>query len=131
MALLPLFFTNCDTGASPSGDSEDPPPVSSLYTPGTYMEKASGYGGAMTVSTVFSEDSITAIEIVSHKESSGREAIAAALEQIPQAIIADQTLTVDVITGATYTSNAIIKAVEKCVNLAGGEDAVSKLKGTE
>jgi fumarate reductase flavoprotein subunit len=102
-----------------------------LYTPGTYTEKASGYGGAMTVSAVFSEDSITAIEVVSRKESIARAPIAAALEQIPQAIIADQTLTVDVITGTTRTSNAIIKAVEKCAKLAGGEDAVNKLKEKE
>jgi uncharacterized protein with FMN-binding domain len=102
-----------------------------LYTPETYTEKASGYGGAMTVSAAFSEDSITVIEIVSHKESSGRAAIAAALEQIPQAIIADQTLTVDVITGATSTSTAIIKARDKCAKLAGGEDAVNKLKEKE
>jgi fumarate reductase flavoprotein subunit len=50
------------------------------------------------------------------------------LEQIPQVIIDDQTLAVDSISGATYTSRGILKAVEKCVLKAGGESAVAKLK---
>jgi fumarate reductase flavoprotein subunit len=121
--LFPAFlFTACDTGANPSGGTP------SLYTAGTYTERADGYGGAIKVSTVFSSDHIMEITVDSHKESTGREGVAAALAQIPQAVIDGQTLAVDVITGASATSKGILRAVEKCVLKAGGEHAVENLK---
>jgi fumarate reductase flavoprotein subunit len=128
--LFPAFLFNaCDTAVNPTETSSDPSgTLPSLYTAGTYTEKADGYGGAIKVSTVFSGDNITKITIDSHKETTGREAVAAALEQIPPAIIEGQTLVVDVITGATATSKGILRAVEKCALKAGGESAVEKLK---
>jgi hypothetical protein len=88
LIFLVCSFTGCDTGA---------PGKPPLYQAGTYTGKADGYGGAITVSTVFSGDSITEITIDSHKESSDKRVeVAAALEQIPRAIIDGQTLKVDV-----------------------------------
>jgi fumarate reductase flavoprotein subunit len=121
LPFLLLSLAACTMDTEPSGPQ-------SLYQAGTYTGRGDGYGGAITVSTVFSDDSITEITVDSHKETSEtREAVAAALEQIPQAIIANQTLVVDVITGATRTSKGILKAVEKCALAAGGENAVEKL----
>jgi fumarate reductase flavoprotein subunit len=123
LLLFLLFaFTACDTGTNPSGNPE------AIYSAGSYTGRADGYGGIITVSVVFSTDSITKITVDSHKESQNREAIAKALELIPQAIMDGQTLVVDVITGATRTSSGIIKAVEKCALEAGGKNAVEKLK---
>jgi fumarate reductase flavoprotein subunit len=118
LAFLLFSLAACDTGTGPS---------EGMYRAGTYTERADGYGGAIKVSTVFSDDSITAITIDSHKESQKREAVAAALEQIPQAIIDGQTLVVDAITNATRTRSGILKAVEKCALAAGGKSAVEKL----
>jgi fumarate reductase flavoprotein subunit len=120
LSLL-VSLAACDTGTSPLEPS-------SVYKAGTYTGRADGYGGAITVSTVFSGDSITEIAIDSHKETQNRGAVAAALEQIPQAIIDGQTLVVEAMSGATRTSNGIVKAVEKCALQAGGESAVEKLK---
>ena len=44
-----------------------------------------------------------------------------AISDIPEAIVEGQTLAVDVVAGATYTSNGIIEAVKKCVEQAGGD----------
>ena len=44
-----------------------------------------------------------------------------AINEIPEAIVEGQTLAVDVVAGATYTSNGIIEAVKKCVEEAGGD----------
>jgi fumarate reductase flavoprotein subunit len=121
LPFLLLSLTACKTGTEPSSPH-------SLYHAGTYTEQADGYGGIIKVSTVFSDDSITKITVDSHKESQSREAVAAALEQIPQTITANQTLLVDVITGATKTSRGILNAVEKCALAAGGESAVEKLR---
>jgi fumarate reductase flavoprotein subunit len=115
-----LLFSLAACNMEPS----DPP---SLYKAGTYTGRADGYGGIITVSAAFSDDSIVTIAIDSHKESQNREGVATALEQIPQAIIDGQTLTVDIISGATRTSRGILKAVENCALAAGGEGAVEKL----
>jgi fumarate reductase flavoprotein subunit len=122
LALLLFSLAACDTGTGPSEDT------SSVYKAGSYTGRADGYGGAIKVSAVFSGDSITAIAIDSHKESQNRDAVAAALTQIPQAIIDGQTLVVEAISGATRTSNGIKTAVEKCALQAGGASAVEKLK---
>jgi fumarate reductase flavoprotein subunit len=121
LPFLLLSLAACNTGTGPS---EGP---ATLYRAGTYTGIADGYGGIIKVSVAFSDDSIMTIAIDSNKESQNREGVAKALTQIPQAIIDDQTLTVDVISGATKTSKGILKAVEKCALAAGGENAVEKL----
>ena len=118
LSLL-VSLAACETGTNG---------LPTVYKAGAYTERADGYGGAIKVSALFSDDSITAIAVDSHKESLNRAPVAAALEQIPQAIVEGQTLTVDVVSGATHTSKGIIKAVEKCVLKAGGDGAVEKLK---
>ena len=45
------------------------------------------------------------------------------IESIPTAIVDGQTLKVDVVSGATVTSEAIIAAVEDCITQAGADVA--------
>jgi fumarate reductase flavoprotein subunit len=120
LPLLLFSLAACSTGTEPSGQP-------SLYQAGTYTGQADGYGGIIKVSAIFSDDSITAISVDSHKETQSRPAVSAALEQIPQSILAGQTLVVDAIASATRTSRGILKAVEECARVAGGESAVEKL----
>ena len=77
---------------------------------------ANGFGGPITVSVTMDGDKITAVEIVSNSETP--EIAGAALEQIPAAIVAANSPDVDIVSGATYTSNGIINAVKNA--LAGG-----------
>ena len=77
---------------------------------------ANGFGGPITVSVTMDGDKITAVEIVSNSETP--EIAGTALEQIPAAIVAANSPDVDVVSGATYTSNGIINAVKNA--LAGG-----------
>lgn len=49
------------------------------------------------------------------------------IERMPEAMIEGQTLNIDSVSGATYTSNAILTAVEDCVVQAGGHVEVLKL----
>ena len=77
---------------------------------------ANGFGGPITVSVTMDGDKITAVEIVSNSETP--EIAGAALEQIPAAIVAANSADVDIVSGATYTSNGIINAVKNA--LAGG-----------
>jgi fumarate reductase flavoprotein subunit len=54
--------------------------------------------------------------------------VAFAIARIPLAIYQKQTLSIDVVSGATFTSNAILAAVEDCARQAGGDEAVAALK---
>ena len=79
---------------------------------------ANGFGGPITVSVTMDGDKITAVEIVSNSETP--EIAGAALEQIPAAIVAANSPDVDIVSGATYTSNGIINAVKNALDSAGG-----------
>ncbi len=89
------------------------------FESGTFEGVAKGNGGDVVVNVTFSKSNIDNIEITKHNETPG---IAdPALEKIPAQIIQNQSLNVDVISGATYTSNAIIEAVKQCIEKAGGD----------
>ena len=79
---------------------------------------ANGFGGPITVSVTMDGDKITAVEIVSNSETP--EIAGTALEQIPAAIVAANSPDVDIVSGATYTSNGIINAVKNALDSAGG-----------
>jgi uncharacterized protein with FMN-binding domain len=105
LALL-LFITNCDTPTNS-------PAV--RYKPGTYTSSAKGFISEIKVSVTFSEYEIVGIAIDEHSETVARPRIAYALENMPGYIVQKQSVEVDVISGATYTSNAIKEAVKNCV----------------
>lgn len=89
------------------------------YTPGVYTGTADGHNGPMEVKVTFDAETITAIEVVNHTETAG--IFEAAFETLPQQILQGQTLNVDAITGATFTSKALLAAVEDAVRQAGGD----------
>ena len=97
------------------------------YTAGTYEAEAQGNNGAVKVSVTFSDDAIVDIQVVAHAETAGLSD--APIANIPGAIVDNQSLAVDTVSGATNTSNAILNAVAACVELAGGD--VEALKNAE
>ena len=98
-----------------------------LFNAGTYTATVGGFNGPIVVEVSFSEQKILSVKILEHMET---EYIAApAFEKIPAAIVKDQKLNVDIVSGASYTSDAIIAAVKECVKKAGGDvDALIKRK---
>ncbi|HSK69568.1 MAG TPA: FAD-dependent oxidoreductase [Candidatus Limnocylindria bacterium] len=94
------------------------------YQPGSYTATAQGNNGPVEVKVTFDAGQILSVEVVSHSETptlSDR-----ALADIPAAIVGGQTLSVEAVSGATYTSNAILAAVEDAVRQAGGDAAALK-----
>lgn len=92
---------------------------SALFKAGTYVTEAEGFGGTIKVETTFTEEEIVKIEILENSETDGIGT--PAIEQIPSNIVEFQSLGVDAVSGATMTSNAIIEAVSKAVEEAGGD----------
>jgi fumarate reductase flavoprotein subunit len=96
------------------------------FQPGEYTAYGRGHNGDLPVTVRFSEDQILNITVDSSGESDG---IAnPAFERIPQQILHDQTLNVDVISGATVSSQAVIDGVSNAVDLAGGHSEALRCK---
>jgi len=93
--------------------------ASADYTAGTYTAMAKGMGGEFPVSVTFDEKAAVSIEIGEHKETPNLGTIP--LEQLPEKIIANQSVAVDIVAGATITSEALLAAVKDCVAQAGGD----------
>jgi urocanate reductase len=100
------------------------------YTAGVYTASASGNNGPITVEVTFADGAIERVEVVEHSETPGLSD--PALERIPAAIVENQSLKVDAVSGATNTSKAILAAVEDCVLQAGGDvEALKAASGEE
>ncbi|MBR5207523.1 MAG: FMN-binding protein, partial [Erysipelotrichaceae bacterium] len=89
-----------------------------IYTAGTYTATAAGFGGDVTVTLTVSETAITAVEIVGDAETAAIGG--AALETLATAIKEANSAEVDVVSGATVTSNAVVAAATKAWNEAKG-----------
>lgn len=94
------------------------------FHPGTYTAEAEGIRSTVKLAVTFSEDAITQIEILEHGET--RNIADAALEGIPAEILRSQSLAVDAVSSVTFTSRAVLSAVEDACRQAGAD--VSALK---
>ncbi|MCL1995017.1 MAG: FAD-dependent oxidoreductase [Defluviitaleaceae bacterium] len=92
------------------------------FTPGTFTAVGTGgYGGDITLAVEFDAYSILSIDVVEHNESPGLADIA--FNQLIPNIIEAQSTNIDVITGATYTSSAILDGVNGAIVQAGADPA--------
>lgn len=106
-----LILTACTGGA---GKTEG-----LSFKAGTYEIEIGAYGGPMKVATTFTENAIEKVEILSHNETEGIGSNA--VDQLPQAIVDAQSTGIETVSGATVSSQAILKAVEKAAAEAGGD----------
>ena len=104
-----------ETTAAATAASEE----AGIYTPGTYTGTAAGKNGDVKVEVTFSANAIDSVKVVEHSETAGISD--GAIENIPAAIVENQSLAVDTVSGATVTSDAILKAVADAVAQAGGD----------
>lgn len=99
------------------------------YTAGEYTATGAGLNGPIEVTVTFDADKIVEIAIGAHAETPGISD--PAFNTIPAAIIEKQSLAIDVVAGATFTSKGILEAVEAAVVMAGGDVAALKVTGDE
>ncbi|MFQ8583938.1 MAG: FAD-dependent oxidoreductase [Holdemania massiliensis] len=88
-------------------------------TAGTYTATSSGYAGEMEVSVTVDEEKILTIEIGENNETPSVGGMA--IEQLPGQIIDAQSIALDGVSGATYTSKAILDSVKDCLTQAGAD----------
>lgn len=94
-----------------SDNSTDSP-----YKDGVYQGEAQGYGGKVVVELTIEEGILTDLNILSAKQEDTAylEAASALLETI----LEEQSTDVDVVSGATFSSNGILHATEAALRKA-------------
>ena len=107
LASVCLLASSCFTAAMAEG-----------MKPGTYTEVARGMYDGLTVDVTVSESKIEDIKVTAYNETAPGWP---ALEKMPAAILEAQSLAVDTVSGATNTSNAILKAAEDALAQAGAD----------
>lgn len=121
-----LSLTGCSTDRtdSTSDTAASTTKASGIYTPGTYEAAAQGFGGSVVVKVTVDTDKITDVVIEGDKETEGVGS--KAIEALPGQIIAANSTKVDGISGATHSTEGILKAVDEALALARGEAAAPK-----
>lgn len=120
--LMAVSFTAC--AGKPATDE------SGIYTAGTYTGSAKGNNGDVTVEVVLSADRIESVNVTNHQETPGLSD--GPIADIPEAIVNNQSLNIDAVSGATNTSNAILDAVKAALTAAGADvEALMNAEGGE
>lgn len=100
--------------ASDSGDSgESEEAADATYEDGTHTGTAEGRNGPVEVEVTVTDGAITDVTILEHSES--EDISDPAIEEVPQAIVENNSTDVDVASGATVTSEAIMNAVDNAL----------------
>lgn len=86
---------------------------------GVYTGEGFGRNGPVKVEVTTKAGKITQVKVVSHKESVGISDVA--LSRIPADIVAHQTTNVDIVSGATLSSQAITTAVLAALKSSGAD----------
>lgn len=121
--MLASVLSGCGKGNSEAKSAS--PKEGATYVAGSYSAKVSGMH-EMTVHVTVSDTEITDIKI-DHQETPGVGEPATV--SLPAEILETQGLGVDVVSGATLTSKAIINGVIDCLKQAGlKDDAIAKLQ---
>ncbi len=118
LLVLALGLTMVACNAAPSSNqSAASAATTGKYTPGAYEGTAKGYGGDLKVTVTLGDNQIEKIEVAENKETAGVGSVA--IEKLPTAIIANQSLAVDAVAGATVTSKGLLEAVTAALVSAG------------
>ena len=94
---------------------------------GTYYGNGQGYAGNIKVKVVIKDHEMKSIDVV-EVEADDAPYVARA-KGVISAMLKTQSLNVDTVSGATYSSNGIIKAVEDAINQAQGKGAAKTESG--
>ena len=84
------------------------------FEDGTHTGEAKGHNGPLKVEVVVSDGKITDVKVTEHEETEGL--VDETIEQIPAAIVDNNSTDVDTIGGATVTGEAIIEAVNDALD---------------
>ena len=117
-AAVMLAAAAMTSAAQASADAQDASNVLKMK-PGAYVESAIGWNGPIEVKTTVSDNRIDSIEIL--KSDEVPYIADEPMKAIIQKVVSEQNLSVDVVTGASRSSEALLRAVGQAVQAAGGD----------
>lgn len=117
-AAVMLAAAAMTSAAQASADAQDASNVLKMK-PGAYVESAIGWNGPIEVKTTVSVNRIDSIEIL--KSDEVPYIADEPMKAIIQKVVSEQNLSVDVVTGASRSSEALLRAVGQAVQAAGGD----------
>lgn len=86
------------------------------YTPGIYIGTAQGYLNTMEVAVTVDEHYITAIELIQSDDP--EILLKPVMEELPKKVIKKNGTDVQGVSGATYTSESLLKAIDLALEQA-------------
>ena len=117
-AAVMLAAAAMTSAAQASADAQDASNVLKMK-PGAYVESAIGWNGPIEVKTTVSDNRIDSIEIL--KSDEVPYIADEPMKAIIQKVVSEQNLSVNVVTGASRSSEALLRAVGQAVQAAGGD----------
>ncbi|HPJ01484.1 MAG TPA: FMN-binding protein [Candidatus Limiplasma sp.] len=87
-----------------------------LVQNGTYVGEYNAFPVSAKVEVTVTDHRITAIDLIKHNNGQGGDA-----EVIPQMVVDAQSLQVDTVSGATFSSKVILLAIQNALQNAVGE----------
>lgn len=97
------------------------------FQEGTYVGTGKGHNGDVKVEVELSSDAIKSVKVLEHSET--EDIATPAIEKVPQEIVDAQSTDVEVVSGATIVSEAIIDGANAALEEAGVD--VAKLEKKE
>mgnify|MGYP002627188272 FL=1 len=89
------------------------------YKDGTYEGTGQGYGGPITVSVTIEYDLLTDVHVLSHEKED--PAYFDLAEPLVNKVMSAQSLDVDTVSGATFSSKGILEAINNALETAVAE----------
>lgn len=112
IAAMSLVGCGSTVTATPTTAPSEPP-----AGPSTFTSTVRGFHGDVTVTMTVESGAIQSVEAIGLLET--KEMGTRALEQLPGIIVEANGVNVDAVSGATYTSRAILNAAATCMEEAG------------
>lgn len=131
MMVMALVLSACSPATQPTTATTAAPTTAAPteptgMTPGKYIGEVRGYNAMVKVETEVDAEKILSVKVVNHEETLGMGTNA--VELMPQKFVDAQSVAVDVVTGATATSLAIIFSVRSALEQAGADMAEFTVK---
>jgi uncharacterized protein with FMN-binding domain len=111
-----LIYNNINNNLDALVDMQIPSMDLADTTNGTYVGSYSEFPVSAKVEVTIEGQQIVTIDLIEHVTGQGQAA-----ESIPEAVVMSQSMQVDTVSGATYSSVVILKAIENALVLAGAK----------
>jgi len=117
LAMLLVVLMIISVACSQEPAAPKAPEEKGIFTPGTYTGEAKGLNGPIKVEVKVDANKILEVKVLEHKESPGISDNA--ILNIPASIVEYQSLNIDTVSGATYSSIGVLEAVKNALSSSG------------